>query len=284
MTFPLLKRYVNTPFNAGTEVFSVQTFIGDALTTTFALDTDILTGLQVGAAVQVETTIKPRATGASTVSGDNVIIDTAPGVGQGIVVPGSSAIVIPCSDQNDALGRTILFPLYMADVETIQFYSYKKVPGETGILLEFKNLLLSGAGAQESWFTLAAADPVTGANQSFSSVLSTPDLKGQSYVDGAHLVGDDELVVEDGSVFVEGDFLMIDQGQVNQEVVKITSISGNTIQVPGELAQNHSDGALVLACGRKFWGRIIVPLNAAGGIPRNLYNITLETYVMAVAR
>lgn len=283
MTEPALKRYWDTPFNPATELHALDVFTGDGVLDTFTLI--FKNGLQVGQSVQVEGTLYPFFNGQAILDGLDVILATPPATGDKAIVPGQGSLVFPVSDQNDTLGRVATIPLYFADIATPHLYRYKTVPGEAGIRLQFVNKNSTAAGAQASWFQLAPAlpDGSMGTLLAGGAALYTPDMVGSDTLASTANISDGTITLNDASTFEEGDFVMIDQGLVSQETVKISTIAGNVLTVPYTIGVTHSAGASVLSVGRKFYARVTIPLNATLGNPQNWYNVGLSTYVREVA-
>lgn len=284
MPFPQLSRYLGTPFNAGTKVSLIDKFIGDGVNSIFGPLVN-KPGTEVGSSVQVDNVLFPRFNGAAIVDGDDIVLSSIPLAGQEILIPGTNHIVFPASDQNDALGRIYETSAFLADVETIQNFIYKAQPGNSGIKLQFVNkLALDGADA--SWFQLAPANPdgSVGVYLGAGLPLYTPNIEAADNLASGVLSGASTFDVADGSQFTAGDYVMLDQGQVTQEIVKIASISMNTITIFSSLSFSHSMGAGVLTVGRKFWMKMTVPLNITGGTAMNFYGVTLDTVVRAALR
>ena len=284
MTVPLIGSFNNTPWNSSTRTNRVYKTTGNGTSNTFALDTTLLNGLQVGTMGQINATLKPRSSGAMKISGDSVIFDEIPANGATIIIPGQTSHDFGVSDQDDALGRTYTRVFYIADPSTIHLYMYKVPPDVAGIKVWMEDLYVGGAAS--SWWQLAPAqaDGTAGTYASAGSPIYTPAILGQSYLDGASSALDGTIDVEDGSQFNEGDYLMINPTQGDQEILRISTISGNTLTVPTGIALNHADGSSILACGRKFFARITVPLNVAGGIPYNFFDVGLAYYTRVAAR
>lgn len=282
MPTPALRRYINTPFNAATEVHLIDQATGDGTTSTWTLANK--TGLQLGASVQVDGDLHPRFTGAATVDGNDVSLLSAPPLSAQIIFPGSGAIKLNASDQNDALGRVVEKAVYIADISTIQFYEYSAYPGDSGIKLQFSHLITADPSAA-SWFQLAPAlaDGTAGTYGAAGDPLYTGDISASDVLTGATSIGATSLNVVDGSQFTAGDYIMIAYGTADQEVVKITSIASNTLTVVG-CTYAHSISDTVLTCGRKFWIKMTIPLNATSGLARNLYGTPLMVRARVTTR
>lgn len=280
---PTFFAYFATPFNSGTQIHEIDVFAGNGVDKEWALV--FKNGLQVGNSAQVDNNFYPRDNGQLIVDGNNVILPSAPITGQTVIIPGQKSALFPVSDQNDAIGRTVTIPLYFGDVGTPQFYRYKKVPGQSGIRLQMVDVMSASGGSDPSWFQFAPAlaDGSQGTLLSAGAALYTANLEGNDSLASPASIGDGTITLNDASLFVPGDFLMLDVGNGSQETLKISTISGNVCTVPALVGVNHLAGANVLSVARKFYLKITVPLNAAGGIPKNLYNTVLTRYVYIVA-
>lgn len=283
MTLPLIAKYRDTPFNAGTAISRLDVFTATGSEDTYSLIHK--TGLEVGSGVQLDSVLKGRHNGGFIVDGDDIILDITPTPGQAVIVPGSNSLDFDVSDQDDAIGRVRQKAFYLADVSTIQLFSYKASPAEPGIKLFLYDHFPAG-GADPSWFRFAPAlpDGSVGTFEAYGDPLYTADLLGQSNLSVAASPLDPIITVDDGSQFIEGDFLMIDQGLPTQETLKISTISGDDLTVPGLVGDSHSIGASVLACGRKFYLESLIPLDVAGGNVFNFYNLGLRHIIRATSR
>jgi hypothetical protein len=75
--------------------------------------------------------------------------------------------------------------------------------------------------------------------------------------------------------FIVGDYIVINRGNVTEEVVKIVGKTTTTFTVT-ELNYNHEIGETIYSCARKFWAKLTVPEDATGNTAQNFYDIGLR--------
>jgi hypothetical protein len=280
---PLLGRYREQPFNEGTRIDYIDQFLGTGVDDTFTLTKK--SGTEVGNSAQVETVLFPRFTNAMVIDGDDVILNSAPLLGQNIVVPGVESLNFGASDQDDALGRMVEIYAFIADVDSIHEFAYDAPPLMAGIKMEFVKLIPATIPAI-IWFQLAPAnaDGTVGTYEAAGAPLFTAPIKTSDViVGGPYLAGTTSFDVVDGTNFLAGDYIILNRSNPTEEIVKILSISFNTLTHTGTTF-DHFAAETVLTAGRKFWIKMTVPLNATTGNIMNFYSISLKTTARILAR
>lgn len=223
-----------------------------------------------------------------TVSGNNVVFNVAPALGAKIVVPGIGYLLAGIVfDQNDVPGlvnpRILEVPFWLGNADEPDLYYWAVPPAQAGILIFPSDQVGGGVGAQPSWFQLAPAlaNGNAGTYGASGATINTTAISGADNIGLTISSGATSLTVTTSANFVAGDYIKVGSGTANVEIVKITAIPDAT-HLTVETTQNpHNINETIFTCGRKFWLKITIPLNATSGQAKSLYNIGIgKTYVI----
>lgn len=278
--------YNDEPFNSGTLVDPVDLFNGDGVTTQFTVTQK--SGNRIGSIVEFDEFQYSQYNYGYTRSGDTVTLSSAPPADSQGVVPGINAIVFESFDQDDVPGnpdsrvKEVFF--YLADPDDIHSFSYEPLTTNDGIKLMFTDLI-SSAGASSTWVQLACTD-AAGAAMTYldpGEALYTPSLKAFGTVLASSAALASSVTCAVASSFIEGDYIKINPGAITQEIVKIVSIAGTTINTSG-FDFDHAAGENIFTCGRKFAAKETTPLDATDGEAAILPDIGLLREGLKVAR
>lgn len=284
----MLKIFRDATFSIVNEIDLVDTFTGNGVTTSFTLSNKV--GLRIGASVQAESIVYNRYNGGFTLAGDTFTLSSAPPSSSQIVAPGISALVMAAFDQAVVDGvvnpRVKETSFYVGNIDDIHNEYYEQLPATPGISLLFTDLI-SAAGAQTSWVQLACAtQDLAGTAMTYTATgatLYTAELSAFGTVASSMWAGTTSLITNTASSFYIGDYIIINRGDVTQEVCKIVARSGTTLTIT---ATNyaHSVGVPVYACARKFWAKLTIPLNATGNVAANFYDMGLRLRGVVASR
>lgn len=272
-----LRIYRDTPFDPTTLVDLNDYFTGNGILSTFTLQNKI--GALLDDTVQSGINFYSRATGSVTVSGNQFTLNSPPQTGDVIIAPGVNKLRIKAYDKNIVEGdlnpRQKSYPFYVApeSVDHIVQFKYGASPGNPGIKLVWVDRD-TGNGAALSWFTHSLALPNGNQGVTFTAsfALYIPPIEGLSLVVTPIIIGATSVTVVDGTQYNEGDYLVFEPGTVNEEQVKCTAILGNVLTIT-PVGFAHATNAPLYQFGVKGWITILVPINAAGGVPVNFYEI-----------
>lgn len=279
--------YRDEPFNEGTLVDLVDIFTGDGSTVTFTVSNK--TGTRIGSTIQFDNIQYYQYNGGFTKSGNSFTLDSAPPENSQGVVPGITTITISAFDQDDIPGQTTPreaeVALYLVDPTEAALYEYENLPTNSGIALCFSDLITS-TGADTTWVQLACSDPSTGLALSYLATgecLYTPNISSFGLLASSISSGASSFMCDSASDFIDGDYIVINSGNPTQEITKISSIDETTIYTE-ELNFAHSAGETIYACGRKFWMKLTIPLDAFEGEAVNDYSLALGLECIRISR
>lgn len=285
----MLKFYRDLAFNAGTLIDSVDLFTGDGSTTSFDVVNKSIS--QVGSTIQAEATQYFRFNGGFVISGNQVTLSSAPSFNAQGIIPGLSALVLSAYDQDDVEGvtnpRINEQSFYLADPDDIGFFQYENRPNDAGIQVCFVDNA-SNVGATLAWVQLACAD-VNGNALTYAATgecIYTANISMFGTLWASSTAGASSIYVDTASGFIPGDYIVINIGNPTSEIRKITAVngSGQILSITGNTNYPHYSGETVYTCGRKFWAKLTVPLDAVGGEASNLYDISLRRSCKRVQR
>jgi hypothetical protein len=277
-----LKIYRDSPFNLGTEVELIDTFVGDGITVTFPVINKV--GSRVGPTIQYDNIQVNRYNGGFSISGNNVIFaDPPPNAAVGVIPGINNVLVSLLFDQDNVDGltnpRVLETPFWLADPDTIEQFQYDRLPSLIGIQISVKDSILV-AGAATSWCQLACSttDEVGVATSYLATgvELYTGPLDTQGTVAADEFANASSVTSDNASDFQLGDYIKIGSGLITQEIVKIIGFEDpNKLLITGT-DNAHDIGEYIFTCGRKFWLKTTVPLNAVDGIATNLYDLGIR--------
>lgn len=278
-----IKVYYAEPFDTSTEVDVNDVFLGDGATSTFTLSEK--TNLYLGSTVQASNILYYFYNGGFTKSGTyDLTLSSAPGVGEGIVATGLSYLPFKAYDQAIVSGVTNPLedeiPFYIGNVEDIASNKYIAATGDSGISLTFVDHVSGDVVADTSWVTIASAtQDLAGTAMTYTSdVMMTTEISAFctllcSVTAGLSSITADTTAHADD--FIDGDYIVINRGGVNQEIRKFLLTSGQDMTIT-PLTYNHSVAEPVYACARKFWAKMVVPEDATSGAATNFWNVGLQ--------
>lgn len=181
--------------------------------------------------------------------------------------------------------RVIEVPFWLGNTDVPDLFSWDIPPSLSGITIFPHSFVSAGVGAQTSWCQLSTATTnVAGTPVGYAAAgasITTPAIKGSDTFVTGTTAGATSITINNSSNFIAGDYIKIGSGTVNVEVVQITAIPDATHLTVSTTNSNHAIGETIFSCGRKFWLKVTVPLNAVGGVATSLYNIGIgKTYVI----
>lgn len=278
-----IKVYYAEPFDASTEVDVNDVFLGNGVTTTFTLSEK--TNLLLGSTVQASNVLYYYYNGGFTKAGSyNFTLSSAPGNGVGIVATGLSYLPFKAYDKAVVDGvtnpRISEIPFYIGNVDDIYLNKYIAAAGLGGISLSFVDHVSGDVIADTTWVELASAtqDIAATAMTYVSNVMMTSEISAFctllcSVSAGVSSITADTLV--HANSFVDGDYIVINRGGINQEVRKFLTNSSQTMTTT-TLTYSHTAGETVYACARKFFGKMSVPENSTNHEAENFWNVALR--------
>lgn len=274
-----------TPLGLSTRIGRVFKFIGNGTQTSFA----VTNGLDIGEIAQVGDTQLFRYLGAFTVSGNNVIFATAPGNGEVVLIPETVRLVSRAYDQDTvpavSTPRVDERPLWIGDVDEIQFYQYLASTGNTGIKIQPVDLD-SSRGAAASWQQLAPslADGSPGTYGSAGAALQVNEIKAYSTVAVNALAGATSITVANGADFVIGQYVQFEPTTGSVECLRVINKVGNVLTLQYGTNYAHNIGANVFANAVKVWVKTTIPSGASGGNNINLFDVVPQIIYDATNR
>lgn len=276
--------YRDVPFTTGNDVDQDDFFTGDGVTTAFTLSRKTVSRL--AGTVQFDNTQYYQYNGGFARTSNGFQTNTPPAIHTQGVAPGLTQLLFDqLFDSNNVPGVTNPnqqdIPFYLADPIDSPLFDYHPMPGNPGIMLSIVDMI-SAATAAVSWIQLACATPDTSGSaltfQATGTALYTADLQAYGTMLASSNSNASSIFVDTASTFIVGDYILINGGNVTQEVSKIIGYSPpNKLLLTGT-NYSHLAGEVVYTCGRKFWMRCTVPLGAAQGEAANFYNLSLRTY------
>lgn len=283
----MLKLYFSTPFQTDTEVDQDDFFTGDGVTKTFTLVNK--TGTQLAETIQVNALQYRKADGGFTVSGNDFTMASAPAPGAQIIAPGIGYLTLSAFDQDPVSGyvnpRVSETPFWVADIEDITSLQYSAAPTEAGIKFTFTDND-SATVPDSTWVQFAPSLPDGTADtyEADDTPITTTDILAESDLDSGASALDTSITLVDSTGFLGGDYIFINPGEVNAEVTKITDdVIANTVTIYG-LQFDHDPGEPVYVCGRQFWVKLTIPLNALGGTPVSLFDLSIDLLAKGTSR
>jgi len=271
------------PFNASTEVDLVDTFTGDGSTQTFPLTNKVAN--RVGQTVQYGGIELYKYNGGFTVNDDNTVtLSTTPPLSAEGVIPGITNLPVGLLfDQDDVPGvsnpRVIETPFWLADPDNIGFNKYEGLPGSSGIALTVIDLI-SGAGAVNSWCQLACAQADTLGSAWVYGVtggtIYTNDISTFSTIQASSDVNSNTLYVWGASDFQLGDYIKLADSTSTQEIVRITDYIAPYELTVSSTTYQHFPDETIYTCGRKFWLKTTVPLDAVDNTASSFYDLVIQ--------
>lgn len=276
-----LKFYRELMPGVSTELDAMDTATGTGSQTNFPLVNKA--GNRIGSTIQFGTTQYFKFNGGFSISGNTVITNIPPQANTQGVLPGVTALVMSAYDTDNVPGvtnpRIHEVPFWLFDISEIPIYQYENRPDATGIEICFVDNI-SSVGAQISWVQLACADSNGNALTYLATgaCLYTPNISLSGTLLASSGAGATSIQVTGASSFIAGDYICINAGLATQELRQIVAINGaqNLLIITGATDFSHVVSEKVYTCGRKFWAKLTVPLNAAGGLATNLYDLSLR--------
>lgn len=277
-----LKIYTQPVFVPAYEVGRVTWLTGDGVNDTF----DIQFGTSVNAADTVQVDLEYFARylgGLSFPTTTTFQVSEVPAQNSQIVLPSNSYVLQSAYDQVFIEGAPD-----PANVSDVTFYVaedgtglttniYDSLPGEPGIGILLSNLV-TAAGAQLSWCQLACADASGNVltYQATGTTLYTAKYGGFTQLASACNPLATTLLTTSASstLFVPGDYIRLNPGGGNQEDVRITAKSTNTLTISGTNFA-HVAGENVFMVGRQFYWRITLPPDVLEGDPASFINLAI---------
>lgn len=214
-----------------------------------------------------------------------VILSETPALGVQGIVPADSYFSFSSYDQPVVNGVT--YPanvdeqsIYMGDFDQINIYGYEPRENQWGIVVSFVDAITS-AGADLTWVQLACCDS-SGVALTYAATgepIHTPPLNQFTTFLFAASAGDVDFTATDAASFIDADFLWLNIGQPNQEIVRLDTHGLLTMNITTPLNYDHDVGETIFAAFREFKGKQTVPEGYTGGQAANYWNI----YVSAIA-
>lgn len=275
--------YRDAPFFSGTEVDQSDFFTGTGATTAFTLARKGVNRL--AGTVQFDGTQYYFYNGGFTKTGTGFVTNTAPALNTQGVAPGQSALLFDqLFDQDDVPGldtpRVQEIPFYLVDNSEIPLFEYVNIPSLGGIELSFVDMI-SSVGAQTSWVQLACASPdEVGSALTYEATgtpLYTGTISAYGTLDASSAQSATSISVDLASGIGVGDYIMVNGGQPSQEIVKVIGYTAPTTLTTTGQTYDHYSGETVYVCGRKFWAKCTVPLDATDGLAANYFDLSLRT-------
>ena len=272
--------YSKLPFTSETLINLVDLFTGDGLTETFDLTN--LSVNQLGSTIQFNGTQYVMANGGFTENPDGFTLSSAPPLDSQGIAPGQLTLLWDNLFDQPQVGGTPLpqsqaIAAYLADPNEIFNYQYVGFPNTPGIGLTVVNCV-SSAAAQTTWVQMACADSngnalsygATGAPLYLAPIQAFGTLASSS------VPLDTNILCDNAGDFIPGDFILINAGQLTQEIVQITGFTSPNIFTVSALTFLHNLGETIYACGRTVWFKCTVPTNATSGQASNFYNLAMQ--------
>ena len=270
--------YRDTPPNAGTQVDLDDTYVGDGIQTTFVLVNKSVNRL--AGTIMVDNTLYYQYNGGFTKTSTGFTLSVAPPIGSQIIAPGLGAViwdsVFDSANVPGVSNSNIQdVPFYLFDITDIGTQSYSNVPAYNGIHICFVDLATS-AGAQTSWVQLASSS--NGSALTYGATgqcLDTAGITAFGTLLASCTTSASSLIVDTASSFYNYDYIMLNPGQLNEEIVQCISHTGTTMTISGT-DFTHSIGEPVFACGRQFWARVTIPIGETSGLATSFWNLALR--------
>lgn len=274
--------YIDESFTSGSELDPVDVFTGDGVTATFVLTKKPVQRL--GSTITVDGNQYYQYNGGFTkdIGTNSFTLNAIPPLGSTIVAPGISEIAFDVFDTDDVPGvtdpRVKEAPLWIGDSTEINNQYYINLPQYSGIQITISDLV-SSIGAQSSWVQLASADPTTGVALTYAATgeaLYTPAIRAFGVVSASAAAGASSIICTSASSFAVGDYAILNIGSPSQEIRKIATISSasSILGFTTTFDFSHYSSELVFAMGRKFWVKVTIPEDAAGGQATNFYDLS----------
>ena len=278
--------YNSSAFGSQSALNPVDLFTAPGSTNTFTLVNNTVATL--GATIQAGATEYYQGNGGFTTnaaSGTFTLAQTPP-VGTQIVAPGANKLTISAFDQSTVLGvsnpRVQQTAFWMMDISSIRYYEYNPLPSYPGIFVNAVQCI-NGVGAQTSWIQFACADAsgnsmtygATGAPLYLPAITAVTTLSTTLTAQVSSLLG---LQVTSASSFIPGAYVVINVGNVTQEVLHIISVDSvdNILYTDtGGTSYTHYAGEYIYLSGFKAFMQLTIPVNANNGGAINLYNLGL---------
>lgn len=279
-----LNLFTTQPFSAATRVSNASFFVGDNSTTTFPVTNESI--YDIGTTIQYSSTLKYYYAGGFTKDFDTneITINSAPGLGQQGVIPGQTAIVLSAFDQANVSGIVGTANIeerrfYLGDTSQINLYGYRGRNSVTqGIAISFVDAITS-SGVDLSFVQLCCTDG-SGNTLTYGATgqtLYTPSIDQFGTVAASANSGSTTILCGTASSFIPGDFIYINFGNVTQEIVKYTSLSGSyTMNLATATNYGHGVGETIYACVREFGIKYTVPIDVTAGVAQNDYSLYLD--------
>lgn len=286
-----LEFFIDESFTSGSIVDPSDSFTGDGVATTFVLQNKSVQRLS--STIQVEGVQYYQYSGGFTkdIGTNSFTLSSPPPLNSQISAPGITQITVPVFDQNIVPGvsnpRVKEVPIWIGDGSTINNNIYSNLPQYSGIQIAIVDVI-SSTGAQASWCQFAAA-AVNGTALTYGATgapLYTPPISSFGVLSQNSSAGASSIFCTTASSFTAGDYVYLNIGQANQEVRKINSITSSTgrMDLATALDFSHITGETVITCGRKFWLKVTIPLNAANNQPVNFYDIAISRLGRVISR
>jgi hypothetical protein len=279
----MLGFYKGSPLNEANLLDPVELFTGDGTTTTFTLTR--FSGIRVASTIQVGSLFFTRSSipAGFTVDGNDVTLLSPPANGATVIVPGISAASLEAFDTATAGTSTNanideeIF--YIGDPDSIAFWKYKALPGNTGIVVSITDNFSTG-GAEADWIQFAPVDGDgnPGTYLAAGAEIELGTLEAEDELQDSILAGATSIEVADGSQFTEGHLIQLGPGTAEQETRRIVSIAGNVLTITGtDFA--HPAGELVYENAIPFAVKLTVPLDITEGQAMTLHDLGLTRAV-----
>lgn len=280
--------YRNTPFNPSTKLGLNDTATGTGSTATFNLTNK--NGLEMANATQVDATLYLRTISGFTVDTVNnrITLVSTPALNSKIVMPSLYYFPISAFDVDPVQGitnpRVKELPFYIF-ANDIGIRTYKKLSSLSGVAISLVDQ--ASAGASLNWVQIACAD-CSGAAltyQATGTTLYTDDIARSSTMAVACITNASSIQVASASSFICGDYITINYSGSSEEVVQILGVntSTNILTISGTNFP-HYIGQYVYTSGRKFWIKLTLPLNVAGGEAFVFFNIAYNKVLQEETR
>lgn len=285
-----LQFYLSEAFIAGDIIDPIDSFIGDGVTSTFALVNKSVQRLASTITVDGNQYYQYNGGFTKDILANSFTLVSTPAFNAQIVAPGITQLISDVFDQATVPG--VVDPLvsekafWFGDTTDIQNQYYTGLPSLPGIQISLTDLI-SSIGAQTSWCQFASADPTTGLAMTYEAtgaILYTAPINAFGTLTASAANGASSVMCAEASSFLVGDYLYLNVGGGNQEIRKVSTLSASSIGFTTNFDFSHASGETIMTMGRKAWLKVTMPVNAANNTATNFYDLALRGLGRIVSR
>ena len=214
------------------------------------------------------------------------VTEEPPTVGSTLIVQGTVAVSFDAYDQTGIDGNANSnikeVEFYVGNIDDITTKKFLTPAGETGITVQFVNLL-TGYGIADSCFSIARATPdLAGTPMTYvSGEYTLPNdftAEGTLAVASTSSPGVTVLIMQsadEAAAFPIGEFVVIDKGGPHEEIVQVLDVDDDTISV-AKTDFDHDIDETVFHCAVKMWGKMTIPVNLTSNTAKAYLNIAFK--------